>query len=102
MSAMRRRPPFALVLIALLAVAGGAIALLNGGGSSNSTSIPSTPNQGAASVCVTARARTEATVTQTLRAPVTVAAPLSVTEPATAGRSTVFAAPAENVLESAT
>jgi hypothetical protein len=102
MFSMGRRPPFALVLVALLAASGGAIALITAGGSSKSMPAPSTPSQGATSACVTARAPAEATVTQMLRTPVTVTLPVSVTERASVGHTTVSSTLSENIVESAT
>src|SRR5438067_1868818 len=99
---MRRGPPFALVLVALLAAAGGAIALISSGGSSSSTPAPSTPSQGPASACVTTRVPAQATVSQTLQAPVTVTVPVSVTERVTLGGASVSATVSENVVERAT
>jgi hypothetical protein len=99
---MRRRPPFALVLVALVAALGGAFARLSGGGSPKSTPTPSTPTQASASACVTARAQAQATARQTLWAPVTVTVPVSVTERAAVRQTTVSATLSENVVERAT
>jgi hypothetical protein len=76
--AMRRRPPFALVLVALVAAFGGLFALIATSGSGGGA--PVTATGGPARACATARAEAAATARQTLEAPVDASVPVSVTE----------------------
>jgi hypothetical protein len=95
---LRRRPPFALVLVTLVAALGGAIALVSAGGSPRTTPTPSTPRPTAGRACVTARAQAAATARDTLRAPVTATVPVSVTERAGTASVTL----SERIVERAT
>ena len=77
---MRRRPPFALVLIVFVAALAGAIALTSGGGGGRASSNPDVPATGPVRTCVAAHAEAAAVAARTLRAPVTARIPITVTE----------------------
>ena len=77
---MRRRPPFALVLVAFVAALGATIALLSGGSGGHPDKDATAPASGPVEACVTARAEAAATAAETLSAPVEARVPVSVTE----------------------
>jgi hypothetical protein len=79
---MRRRPPFALVLVGLIAALGGALAALGGGGGRHSAQTATSPSTGPVRECVTARAEAAAVAARTVRAPVSATLPVTVTESA--------------------
>ncbi len=74
----RRRPPFALVIVALVAVFAGLFVLISGGGG-RSTGTVHIPDATSAKACVTARAEAPARARETLVAPVQASVPVAVT-----------------------
>lgn len=88
----RRRPPFALVLAAVLALAALAIVLLGGNGPSARGSgtgpVQSVPG-GRERACLTTHAQANVTLRKTLSATGTATAPLRVVQKVRAGRSVV-------------
>jgi hypothetical protein len=101
---MRRRPPFALVLVAFVGALAAVIGLTSTGGGGSTGTNPALPASGPARTCVTARAEAVATATKTLRAPVEARIPVSVTErghgvAVTVGEEVVERAVATRVVE---
>jgi hypothetical protein len=102
---LRRRPPFALVLVGVAAAIGGAFLLVgsgsgNAGGGSNAP--PKLIGSGPAHACVTAHAAASHTATTTIHLEVTGTAPVTATGRATAGRATVTVRLSQRVVQHAT
>jgi hypothetical protein len=102
---LRRRPPFALVLVAVAGAIGGGF-LLVGSGSGNagggSSAPPKLIGSGPARACVTAHAAASHTSTTTIHLQVSASAPVSATGRATVGRATVTVRLSQRVVQHAT
>lgn len=104
---LRRRPPFALVLVAIAAAMAGAFLLVGGGSGSSPGGATHPPppkfvGSGPSRGCVTAHAASSATRTTTIHIPVQASAPASATARATVGRVTVTATVKKSLVERAT
>lgn len=98
---LRRRPPFALVLIALAAAIGAAFLLVGGSGGrdAGTHSPPKLIGAGRTHACVTAHASATATAKTTIRLRVSSAVPLTVTGQAKSGRGTVTVKLSQRIVE---
>jgi hypothetical protein len=99
---MRRRPPFALVLVALVALFGGVLALVGSGGKSPAVH-PGTPRSSgpAGYACVSTRAAAVATARSAVKAGVSASVPLVVSQTFTGPAGSASARLSENVVERA-